>query len=112
MPGGSPCFLCSGDFCRVEVLAILQHFQMDVRFLGAFTADAAHFAQCLPGTDRLALLHRRAGHAAEPPDTARTRHRRPEASSSVTTLLHRPSVPVSVTLPEQGALTSLPSAQA
>ena len=41
-------------------------------FLGAFTADAAHFAQCLPGTDRLALFHRRAGHAAEPPDTART----------------------------------------
>ena len=39
MPGGSPCFLCSGDFCRVEVLAVLQHFQMDVRFLGAFTAD-------------------------------------------------------------------------
>ena len=61
MPGGSPCFLRSGDFCRVEVLA---------------------------------------------------RHRRPEASSSVTTLLHRPSVPVSVTLPEQGALTALPSAQA
>ena len=30
--------LRSGDFCRVEVLAVLQHFQMDVRFLGAFTA--------------------------------------------------------------------------
>ena len=29
--------------------------------------------------------------------TPHTRHRRPEASSSVTTLLHRPSVPVSVT---------------
>ena len=45
MPGGSPCFLRSGDFCRVEVLAVLQHFQMDVRFLGAFTADGAHGAR-------------------------------------------------------------------
>ena len=49
MPGGSPCLLRSGDFCRVEVLAVLQHFQMDVRFLGAFTADGAHGAQLLPG---------------------------------------------------------------
>ena len=103
MPGGSPCFLCSGDFCRVEVLAVLQHFQMDVRFLGAFTADGAHGAQLLPGGHGVAGFH---GGAVHP------RHRRPEASSSVTTLLHRPSVPVSVTLPEQGALTSLPSAQA
>ena len=103
MPGGSPCFLCSGDFCRVEVLAVLQHFQMDVRFLGAFTADGAHSAQLLPGGHGVAGFH---GGAVHP------RHRRPEASSSVTTLLHRPSVPVSVTLPEQGALTSLPSAQA
>ena len=99
MPGGSPCFLCSGDFCRVEVLAVLQHFQMDVRFLGTFTADGAHGAQLLPGGHGVAGFHG-------------PRHRRPEASSSVTTLLHRPSVPVSVTLPEQGALTSLPSAQA
>ena len=104
MPGGSPCFLCSGDFCRVEVLAVLQHFQMDVRFLGAFTADGAHGAQLLPGGHGVAGFH--GGF------TPHTRHRRPEASSSVTTLLHRPSVPVSVTLPEQGALTSLPSAQA
>ena len=89
--------LRSGDFCRVEVLAILQHFQMDVRFLGAFTADGAHGAQLLPSGHGVAGFHR---------------HRRPEASSSVTTLLHRPSVPVSVTLPEQGALTALPSAQA
>jgi len=103
MPGGSPCFLCSGDFCRVEVLAVLQHFQMDVRFLGAFTADGAHGAQLLPGGHGVAGFHGGAPH---------TRHRRPEASSSVTTLLHRPSVPVSVTLPEQGALTALPSAQA
>jgi len=103
MPGGSPCFLCSGDFCRVEVLAVLQHFQMDVRFLGAFTADGAHGAQLLPGGHGVAGFH---GGAVHP------RHRRPEASSSVTTLLHRPSVPVSVTLPEQGALTALPSAQA
>ena len=102
MPGGSPCFLCSGDFCRVEVLAVLQHFQMDVRFLGTFTADGAHGAQLLPGGHGVAGFH-------GPPHP---RHRRPEASSSVTTLLHRPSVPVSVTLPEQGALTSLPSAQA
>jgi len=102
MPGGSPCFLCSGDFCRVEVLAVLQHFQMDVRFLGAFTADGAHGAQLLPGGHGVAGFHGGAVH----------RHRRPEASSSVTTLLHRPSVPVSVTLPEQGALTALPSAQA
>ena len=93
MPGGSPCFLCSGDFCRVEVLAVLQHFQMDVRFLGAFTADGAHGAQLLPGGHGVAGFHG-------------------GASSSVTTLLHRPSVPVSVTLPEQGALTALPSAQA
>ena len=100
MPGGSPCFLCSGDFCRVEVLAVLQHFQMDVRFLGAFTADGAHGAQLLPSGHGVAGFHGGA------------RHRRPEASSSVTTLLHRPSVPVSVTLPEQGALTALPSAQA
>ena len=105
MPGGSPCFLRSGDFCRVEVLAILQHFQMDVRFLGAFTADGAHGAQLLPGGHGVAGFHGGAVHPAHP-------HRRPEASSSVTTLLHRPSVPVSVTLPEQGALTSLPSAQA
>ena len=103
MPGGSPCFLCSGDFCRVEVLAVLQHFQMDVRFLGAFTADGAHGAQLLPSGHGVAGFH---GGAVHP------RHRRPEASSSVTTLLHRPSVPVSVTLPEQGALTALPSAQA
>ena len=95
--------LRSGDFCRVEVLAVLQHFQMDVRFLGAFTADGAHGAQLLPGGHGVAGFH---GGAVHP------RHRRPEASSSVTTLLHRPSVPVSVTLPEQGALTSLPSAQA
>ena len=105
MPGGSPCFLRSGDFCRVEVLAVLQHFQMDVRFLGAFTADGAHGAQLLPSGHGVAGFH---GGAVHP----HTRHRRPEASSSVTTLLHRPSVPVSVTLPEQGALTALPSAQA
>ena len=105
MPGGSPCFLCSGDFCRVEVLAVLQHFQMDVRFLGTFTADGAHGAQLLPSGHGVAGFH---GGLFTP----HTRHRRPEASSSVTTLLHRPSVPVSVTLPEQGALTSLPSAQA
>ena len=86
MPGGSPCFLCSGDFCRVEVLAVLQHFQMDVRFLGAFTADGAHGAQLLPGGHGVAGFHGGA--------------------------VHRPSVPVSVTLPEQGALTALPSAQA
>ena len=103
MPGGSPCFLCSGDFCRVEVLAVLQHFQMDVRFLGAFTADGAHGAQLLPGGHGVAGFH---GGAVHPPRGG------PEASSSVTTLLHRPSVPVSVTLPEQGALTALPSAQA
>ena len=107
MPGGSPCFLCLGDFCRVEVLAVLQHFQMDVRFLGAFTADGAHGAQLLPGGHGVAGFHGGAVHPPPPP-----RHRRPEASSSVTTLLHRPSVPVSVTLPEQGALTALPSAQA
>ena len=94
--------LRSGDFCRVEVLAVLQHFQMDVRFLGAFTADGAHGAQLLPSGHGVTGFH----------GGAHTRHRRPEASSSVTTLLHRPSVPVSVTLPEQGALTALPSAQA
>ena len=82
--------LRSGDFCRVEVLAVLQHFQMDVRFLGAFTADGAHGAQLLPGGHGVAGFH----------------------GGAVTTLLHRPSVPVSVTLPEQGALTALPSAQA
>ena len=94
--------LRSGDFCRVEVLAALQHFQMDVRFLGAFTADGAHGAQLLPSGHGVAGFH----------GGVVPRHRRPEASSSVTTLLHRPSVPVSVTLPEQGALTALPSAQA
>ena len=73
MPGGSPCLLRSGDFCRVEVLAVLQHFQMDVSFLGAFTADGAHGAQLLPGGHGVAGFHG---------------------------------------LPEQGALTSLPSAQA
>ena len=57
MPGGSPCFLCSGDFCRVEVLAVLQHFQMDVRFLGAFTADGAHGAQLLSGGHGVAGFH-------------------------------------------------------
>lgn len=98
--------LRSGDFCRVEVLAVLQHFQMDVRFLGAFTADGAHGAQLLPSAVTVSP-----GFTAGL-FTPHTRHRRPEASSSVTTLLHRPSVPVSVTLPEQGALTALPSAQA
>ena len=62
MPGGSPCFLCSGDFCRVEVLAVLQHFQMDVRFLGAFTADGAHGAQLLPGGHGVAGFHGGAVH--------------------------------------------------
>ena len=60
------------DYACAKDAVVLLHFQVDMAFLGAFTADAAHFAQCLPGTDRLALFHRRAGHAAEPPDTART----------------------------------------
>ena len=29
MPGGSPCFLCSGDFCRVEVLAVLHTITLE-----------------------------------------------------------------------------------
>ena len=56
--------------CRVEILAVLQHFQMDVRFLGTFTADGAHGAQLLPSGHGVAGFHGGAVHPAHPPQAA------------------------------------------
>ena len=64
--------LRSGDFCRVEVLAVLQHFQMDVRFLGTFTADGAHGAQLLPSGHGVAGFH--GGGSPRTPATGGRKH--------------------------------------